>query len=350
MDRCIRPKPDEGEYLEKCSIATTQIKRMDIVGLILYLVITLIVVVCMPFYEEIFVSGIFLAIGHILFFIGVPVFVYKIRRTKITKTSIATLLSTYSVGFIAFPLHMLLPNLFPRYTIIYLPTISSLLLVVSSIFLILRKNSSGRVLMIKFLCLLVILLTLLAPTSLGLALPHIYAPPALIPNNLMVYNECIKFLKNHDEHKNIGLWRGLLCIDDDMYSPSMYLQIKGTKESFSENDIYEIKELIKQLFSIRCIGLQRHDEMVLFYKNANYILPSRHGVLYSLNGESPNEADIKNLDDAKPFIKIIGNWYISRKLCLRGPRVDVQASIPKALIDHSLRIDGIDPNDLTRFD
>jgi hypothetical protein len=82
----------------------------------------------------------------------------------------------------------------------------------------------------------------------------------------------------------------------------------------------------------------------------NLLLPAAPGVAYSLHGENPNEIDSEVLNAAKPFNRIAYNWYMSRKLILAGSRSERQISIPKALIDHSLRMDGIDPNELQRFD
>ena len=104
-----------------------------------------------------------------------------------------------------------------------------------------------------------------------------------------------------------------------------------------------------------CVKVEKNSDIVLFYKvnsifQENPFLFYGHGVAYSLNGEDPNKIESGTLKRHKPFIKISNNWYVSRRLLLGGPRADMLTSIPKALIDHSLKIDGIDPNELHKFD
>jgi hypothetical protein len=129
----------------------------------------------------------------------------------------------------------------------------------------------------------------------------------------------------------------------------------------SEQEITEMEDLCHQLFRVRCVLFQRDNDFLLFYKMASspelldpgfrYVfVPTSAGVLYSLKGENPNEIDSEVLNDGKPFLKIVGNWYMSRHLILIGPRSDKPVSIPSSLIDHSLRVDRLDPNELHRFD
>ena len=174
------------------------------------------------------------------------------------------------------------------------------------------------------------------------SLPHIYTPPALTSGNLTVYNECIGFARKHNEYKNLRLWRGVISNGHDTIV---------TKKSFSKNDIIKIDMLYNRLCGVRCVKFQRDNDMLLFYKLANssflldpswpYFLPVAAGALYSLSGENPNEIDSELLNAGKPFIRIDGDWYMSKRLMLTGPRMDIQTSIPKSLFDHSLRTKGL---------
>ncbi|MBA7625939.1 hypothetical protein ES703_33373 [subsurface metagenome] len=178
-------------------------------------------------------------------------------------------------------------------------------------------------------------------------LPYIYTPPAITPNNIAVYKECIQFVRNHDSYKNLRLLRGLL--------------FDGRKRIETQDGAIEIKVLCHRLYGIRCIKLQRDSNMVLFYKMANSVfpgfppsflsvMPESPGVLYSLKGKDPNEIDSEVLNAVKPFTRIYGNWYMSRRLMLAGPRADIPVSSSKSLIDNSLRIDAVNPDELHGFD
>ncbi|MHC4337587.1 MAG: hypothetical protein ACYSTG_06515 [Planctomycetota bacterium] len=197
-----------------------------------------------------------------------------------------------------------------------------------------------RVLAMLLIFILVIPLAVGGGVSLVWLLPRIYTPPALTHENIVVYNECIEFAKNHDEYKDLVLRRGFLFDGDENISVESAF-LKG-----------EAEELQRKLFSVRCARFQRNNDMLLFYNIANSVsmlsrswprfLPARPGVLYSLNGQNPSEIDSEVLNKAKPLVKIGGDWYMSRKLMMTGPRLSVQTSIPESLIDHSLRATELD--------
>ena len=226
-----------------------------------------------------------------------------------------------------------------------------------------------------FLIILLIFFSVISVTFLIYdTLPYIYTPPALTPENLVVYNECIEFAKVQDEHRNFMLTRRvkvligcgfqkdhglekLVC--DDVFSGS-----EGLRKLFSEDEIVEIEKLAKQLHSVDSVAFQIDNDMLLFYTANNSILPSispppaqrisilptRAGVLYSLNGRNPNAVDSETLNANKPFIQIQGNWYMSGNLTLSGTRETGHVSVPKSLFDYSLRTEGINPEDFMKFD
>jgi hypothetical protein len=191
-------------------------------------------------------------------------------------------------------------------------------------------------------------------------LPYIYTPPALTPKNLAVYNECIQFAKDHNEYKDLKmLRRGWIWIaDNEVLYRVDYPYLKGV---FSDQEIPRIINLHRKLKGVKCEKFERHNDIFVFYKAATsnllvypedilWLLPVGSGVIYSLNGDDPNEVESQFLNVARPYIRMTGNWYMSRHLMLAGSRSDMPASIPKSLIDHSLQIDGIDPNELHKFD
>jgi len=205
----------------------------------------------------------------------------------------------------------------------------------------------GKTILGRFFA-IVLLFVLIMPLMMGCrnilvwSLPYVYTPPAITSENLTVYNECIGFVRKYDEYKNLRLWRGMLSNGHETIV---------TKKSFSKNDIIEIDMLYSRLYGVRCVKLQRDNDMLLFYKLANssslldpswpYFLPVGAGALYSLSGKNPNEIDSEFLNAGKPFIRIEGDWYMSRSLMLTGPRMDIQTSIPNSLFDRSLRAKGL---------
>jgi hypothetical protein len=189
-------------------------------------------------------------------------------------------------------------------------------------------------------------------------LPYIYTPPALTSKNLAIYNECIKFAEDHSEYKDLKmLRRGWVWINGVLHGAD-YPYLKGV---LSDQEIHRLINLIRKLKGVKCEKFERHNDMFVFYKAATsnllaypedilWLLPPGPGVVYSLNGDDPNEIESQFLNVAKPYIRITDNWYISRHLMLAGSRSDMPASVPKSLFDHSLGIDGIDPNELQKFD
>ena len=197
-----------------------------------------------------------------------------------------------------------------------------------------------------FVYFLLFLMAIIAPSCMNLILPYLYSPPAITSSNLRAYMPGVIFLQNHDLYKNFKLsLRDWISLGDD-FNPLFF---KDPHSFFSEEEFDEIRRIREQLYRVKCLRFLRDDNVILFYKNGNRILPVGPGVLYSLDGKNPNEIDSEVLNTAKPFTKITGNWYMSRKLMLRGPRQDTPTSIPKALFDRSLYIDRIDPNELHKF-
>lgn len=128
------------------------------------------------------------------------------------------------------------------------------------------------------------------------------------------------------------------------------------KDVLSEEQINELIDLSKKIRRVRCHKVQRVNNTVIFYKTGNrnfpqdifLILPKSPGVLYSLDGTNPNKIDIDVLNKAKPFFEITGNWYMSRYLMISvAGRNESQCSIPKSIIDHSLRTEELSLDEIT---
>lgn len=342
MDKNITFESGENEISEATSQALIHNKQSDKIRwyanitIVAYIALTCVPIIFMFFCQETFVSGIFLLFGDILFFLGALVFIHIIFRQaryakKATIYSLVPTLLFYLLAVTVTLLEICFGDLFSRHGILIFSTVAISFGIISNIILFRNKNFEDRLLAIKFICLLVVSLTFLGPTSLSIGLPYIYIPRALNSYNLKTYNECIKFAKENDEYKNLSLQRGLVLNGQDIINN-------------------KVDVLFKQLYSIKCLQVTRDNDVLLFYKNANYILPVPPGVVYSLSGNNPNGVDSKFLDRAKPFVRIAGNWYLSKSLTLGGTRTATRISLPKSIIDLSLRIDGIDANELTKFD
>lgn len=178
----------------------------------------------------------------------------------------------------------------------------------------------------------------------------VYTPPAVTAENLILFNKFIEVVGKSDKTEKVTLDSNFLRVGDEVLPLDGSFYEEMAKGFFTESDIANVSEISQRLYKIKYVRFQKEYDLVLFYRRANRILSTRPGIVYSLNGKNPNEIDNEVINNAKPFTKITGNWYASRKLLLRGPRSDIPTSIPKSLFDHSLRIDGIDPNELHKFD
>jgi len=197
-------------------------------------------------------------------------------------------------------------------------------------------------------------LIILVPSSCNSGLPRIYTPPALSISNLTVFKECIRFIDEHDECANIVIWRGhaIIC-NEKPHSLWSHDGYEDEEQILSKEAINMLRHISDRLGEVGCVKCERDSDMIVFWQLANSIwpldpgfllalYPAPPGVLYSLSGEDPNTLDSDVLNPLKPFSKIQGNWYCSRNLMITGPRLDVQRTRPKSLIDHSLCIGGLD--------
>jgi hypothetical protein len=190
-----------------------------------------------------------------------------------------------------------------------------------------------------------------------MASPYIYIPPVFNSENFKVYKECTKYVKNHEEVKNYIFKTSRLDVREIPHEPNAQKMIRDTLIRISNE--HETKNLKQQLKQVMCPWFERRDDIVIFYKGSNpfipmtekeiwHIWPSGHGVAYSLNGQDPNQSNDPVLGKYKPFIRIRGNWYLSRGLLMvgNGRNYTSISPISKTLIDRSLSLDGIDPNEL----
>jgi hypothetical protein len=240
----------------------------------------------------------------------------------------------------------------------FLPYVAApiLAIIVSAIQLRGKSISSGitHIFLIAFM---LVFFLINSRTYIIMASPYIYMPPALTNENLKVYKECVEYVKNHEDLQNYIFKTGWLDVRERPSEPNAQESLWKTLVQISREPETEV--IRKQCIQIMCPWFERRDNIVIFYKGNNpfipetakeiwHIWPSGHGIAYSLNGQDPNQSDDPILVKYKPFVRIHGNWYLSRGLFTVGNGRNYTSISPISwmLIDRSLSLDGIDPNKL----
>lgn len=220
-------------------------------------------------------------------------------------------------------------------------TLVAPLLAILSRAVTLGLENSRKLRSIVLICVLSVPLLIWIMEAISFTVPYLYTPPAITRENYKFYNRCIAFVKNQSEYEDIRIsWRGYYTKDGANFS-TIDPNSVDMKNNFSENEISEMLLLSKQMKKFGCFRVQRNMDIVLFCKRRNRILPTRPGVAFSINGTNPNSVDSEILNEYKPFLKIYNGWYMSRQLVYGGIRGDIKMSLPKSLIDHSLRTSGL---------
>jgi len=257
-----------------------------------------------------------------------------------------------------------LSTLIIRQTIIWPFTLSLPYVVVPSLAMVISlrqacdKSVSNRFTHIILFSFIFLFFIFNLRTYLVMASPYFYMPPALNNNNVKVFKECIEYIKNHEEFKNLVFNARGRTSDNNLPSDpnireSLYKKLRRISIEPKNASI------ANQIRNIMCSQFERYDDIVIFYKGNNpfipmtaqeiwHVWPSGHGVAYSLNGRNPNQSNDPVLEKYKPFIKIRRNWYLSRDLLMigNGRTYSSISPINKTLIDRSLLLKAIDLNEL----
>jgi len=184
---------------------------------------------------------------------------------------------------------------------------------------------------------LLIAMLLCIPTILKDTLPYLYSPPVLTKKSVKAYNEALLFLQERDYLTTFRINMRDWILPD-------------VEKVMTKDDLEQARKIRDKLIKVAYYQFEKIDNLVLFYKHGNRILPPGPGVVYSLTGSNPNAIDNKQVDELKPFENLTGNWYISHNMTFVGPRIDIRTSTPKALFDRSKTFDGIPSEELHRFD
>jgi hypothetical protein len=279
-------------------------------------------------------NGLLGAFGVVAFAVILPIFAV-VSVIQLLKDKNFAMLALFLAGFLTSSVLFVSPFIFRQF---FMHFRIEFIFSAALIFLItLRIACRTKSYLISSVSpLIVVVLLIMFPFLLSKDTPLIYSPPAVTKTGLPVLKDWIAYADNHPEYGNF------YCHYRNWISHHL-------SKDLSEDEKEKIIKLRNRLFDVGFWQINKIDNMIMFYKNANVILPPGPGVLYSLDGENPNDSNDTHVVEAKPYTQIKGNWYMSRKLLLGGPRADVQISIPKALIDKSLSLEGIDPNELNIF-
>lgn len=190
---------------------------------------------------------------------------------------------------------------------------------------------------LKRFCIVVLLASILI-----WILPYLYTPPALDKQKVSVYSKVNVLMKNHAEWgRDVVLDYPLIQLDGHSFFVDIDEDKKRLHHLLTPKDIQQIKEISSLTESVHCDRVEIESNMLMFYTDWNLILPPPAGVLYSLKGENPNIAGGETVTKMRPYYRITGKWYASRKLINRlnrGP----QAPVPKSLVDLTLSTHWLD--------
>jgi len=232
-----------------------------------------------------------------------------------------------------------------------------LLAIIASSIQLRGKISCGRATHIFLIIFILGFFLINARTYVIWALPYIYMPTALTNENVNVYKECIKYVKGHDELKDLVFYmQGVVSVRKVPSEAAVNSSLKTLIQIENEPETTNIS---KKMVAIMCPRFERCNDVIIFYKGTNpflpmtakeiwHVWPSGHGVAYSLNGQDPNQSDDPILVKYRPYFRIHGNWYFSRGLLMtgNGRQYRLMGAISKTLIDRSLCVDNINPDDL----
>ena len=253
------------------------------------------------------------------------------------------------IGIVVFSLslfssNLLLVSIFKLFLIVVAPFLAMLSYVIGLKY----RDSDRRRPSVVRACVLSVLFLVWLALVIGLLLPFLYTPPALTSNAYSTYRDCIGFMSKHDQHKYLLLNRmGDICLENDIFTVRDYSSgnREGIEQYFSIDEVSEIENLCQRLREVGCSVVIRHDDVVLFYPSARFLL-HKPGVLYSFSDGNPNTNSNPIVSKYGPFVNISGPWYMSRSLrrSIRPNDPRDPGPLPKSFIDRSLNAEGVTEN------
>lgn len=256
---------------------------------------------------------------------------------------ISLLTGILALGFFILFRHLFLSLI----SVLFLTLIAPLLAILSHATTLGLENSKRRR-SIVLICVFSIPLLIWIMSIIKFTLPYLYTPPAITTENYKFYHRCVAFVKSQNEHEDIRVsWGGYYTKDEASYFSTIDSNSVDIKNNFSEDEISEMLLLSKQMKKFGCLRFQRNMDIILFYKRRNRILPTCPGIAFSINGINPNDVNSGIVNEHKPFLKINNEWYVSRQLVYGGLIRTTKKSLPKSLIDHSLRTEGLNSSMLS---
>jgi hypothetical protein len=110
------------------------------------------------------------------------------------------------------------------------------------------------------------------------------------------------------------------------------------KERIGDKKYKEFTELVEFVSKQNISSVQYDNNFIAFPKK--HLIFESPGVIFSKNGKDPNNIEKESrFFFYKPFEKISGNWYMSRRLHSRfGTRYGYKYPVPSSIFDYSLNI------------
>ena len=178
-------------------------------------------------------------------------------------------------------------------------------------------------------------------------IPRVYTPPALSEKRLRVYSQWVKMCRNNElPDCFVYPWYKITMKDGRVFWRTLPATWDEGEKDLGTNVLNRIVKLMPALEDVNCWRVEVDGDYLLFYTISNMLLPDAPGILYSLDGEDPN--DNKELVKRfHHFQEIGGNWYMSRHLIKRRSRKKMP--VPKSLLDFSLhRPKGVEQTPIIR--
>ena len=117
------------------------------------------------------------------------------------------------------------------------PILLVLAIFLTAIALFFCKTRLGRILAFLFFLLLIIFLPMEIVSGRSLILSCIYTPPAINSENLIIFNDCVKFAKKYDDFENLGVGYNLISIGGFHSPPEHLTPEEKEKINLSTDDI-----------------------------------------------------------------------------------------------------------------
>lgn len=202
------------------------------------------------------------------------------------------------------------------------------------------KKQTPKSLMKRLLKYCLVMISILFSILFVMLVPrYLYTPPAMEEGKTKGYLNIVKFIKDLKSNSgSISFSKNIedtfVTIDHEIF----FHKEKELRDRLGEKRFSKFRRLLTILDDTGINSVSFDNNFVAFSKK-HFIFESP-GVLFSINGKDPNIIEPENrFFIYKPFEKIYGDWYLSRRLHQRlGTRYGYKYPVPYSIFDNSLEI------------